>query len=117
MLFIFAVNCCYLMVIAANATINSVKKTSRVHISLEDAAEENKAVIEILPDPQPSIIEQISESEQAELLKKLIEGLSSSDKLFLKYYFKDELQPEEIAEIMKNPAAETAGCVNYKNFQ
>lgn len=90
----------WIMIIATNATLNLIKKGNKIDISLDDASEENKAIIDTIADPQPSVIEHIAESEQAELLEKLMEGLSSNDRLFLKYYYEDELPPEEIAEIM-----------------
>ncbi len=90
----------WIMIISTNTTLNLMKKRNKPDTSIDDSSEENKAIIDTVADPQPSVIEQIAESEQAELLEKLMEGLNPNDRLFLKYYYEDELPPEEIAEIM-----------------
>lgn len=90
----------WLMVIAMNATLNFIKKATKSDISLEDSPEEDKSVIDVIPDPQPAVIDKIVKSEEAKLLDELMDGLNSSDRLFLKYYYEDDLPPEEIARIM-----------------
>ncbi|MBI4848908.1 MAG: sigma-70 family RNA polymerase sigma factor [Nitrospirae bacterium] len=90
----------WLMVIATNSTLNFIKR-NKISISLDDpSGDDQKNSKDIVQDLQPSVIDRISESEQSELLRELIEGLNPDDKLFLKYCFEDELQPEEIAKIM-----------------
>lgn len=90
----------WIMIITTNTTLNFIKKGNKTHISLNDTPEESKALIDTIPDLKPSVIEQITESEQATLLGELMEGLNSNDRLFLKYYYEEELPPEEIAKIM-----------------
>lgn len=90
----------WIMVIVTNTTINFIKQ-NRTSISLDDPlGSDDKTVIDAMPDTQLSVIDRISESEQSDLLEELIDGLKSDDKLFLKYCFEDELEPEEIAKIM-----------------
>jgi len=90
----------WIMIITTNTTLNFIKRNKN-SISLDDRLDsEERTFKDIIPDPQPSVIEQIKESEKADMLRELIEGLSPNDKLFLKYCFEDELQPEEIAGIM-----------------
>jgi RNA polymerase sigma factor (sigma-70 family) len=90
----------WIMIITTNTTLNFIKR-NKDSISLDDRSDsEERTFKDTIPDPQPSVIEQIKESEKAELLRELIEGLSPNDKLFLKYCFEDELQPEEIAGII-----------------
>lgn len=90
----------WIMIITTNTTLNFIKR-NKDSISLDNPLDDEKRTFkDTIPDPQPSVIEQIKESEKAELLRELIEGLSPNDKLFLKYCFEDELQPEEIAGIM-----------------
>jgi len=90
----------WLMVIAMNTTLNFIKKEAgRLNISL-DFSETGKAILDTIPHPMPTVIDEIVESEQIKLLKKLMEGLNPSDRLFLKYYYEDDLPPEEIARIM-----------------
>ena len=90
----------WIMVIATNTTLNFIKKANKTSISLEDSSEEDKAVIETISDPQPSVMEKIADSKKAKLLNDLMDGLNSADRLFLKYYYEDDLPPEGIAKIM-----------------
>ncbi len=92
----------WIRIIATNSVLNFIKKGSKIHVSFEDTSDENekKTLTDTISDPQPSVIEKITESEQAALLVELMEGLKSNDRLFLKYYYEEELPPEEIAEIM-----------------
>ncbi|MEW6109630.1 MAG: sigma-70 family RNA polymerase sigma factor [Nitrospirota bacterium] len=89
----------WIMVITTNITLNFIMR-KKSHISLDDAEDDSKSLRETIADPQPSVIDQVEDSERMVLLKELIEGLSANDKLFLQYYYIEELPPEEIAEIM-----------------
>lgn len=90
----------WVMIITTNTALNFIKKGGRVNISLEDSPGEGKPVLETIADPQSSVIDQIAESEKTKLMDGLMEGLSASDRLFLKYCYEDDLPPEEIAGIM-----------------
>jgi len=90
----------WIMIITTNATLNYIKKANKAGISMEDSSEEDKAVIDTISDPEPSVMDKIADSEKAILLKELMDGLNSEDRLFLKYYYEDDLPPEGIAKIM-----------------
>jgi RNA polymerase sigma-70 factor (ECF subfamily) len=89
----------WIMVIATNATINFITRRKQ-HFSLEDSRDDNKSLSDILPAPDKSVIDQIDESERYTLLEELLKELSVNDKLFLQYYYVDEISPEEIAGIL-----------------
>lgn len=89
----------WIMVIATNTTLNFIKR-NKTSISLDDPLDEDRSLRDTIPDPQPSVIKQLEELEQSEMLKEIMDGLGSDDKLFLKYYYEEELSPEEIAGIM-----------------
>ncbi len=90
----------WIMIIATNITLNFIKKGSKTDVSLEDSSDEVKPLINAIHDPQPSVIEQMAEFERVKLMNDFLEGMSSNDKLFLKYYYEDDLPPEEIAKVM-----------------
>lgn len=89
----------WIMVIATNSTINFITRRKQ-HFSLEDSRDDNKSLSDILPAPDKSVIDQIDESERYTLLEELTKELSVNDKLFLQYYYVDEIPPEEIAGIL-----------------
>ncbi len=89
----------WIMVIATNATINYVTRR-KTHVSLDDAGDDNKPLSDILPASDKSVIDQLEESEKYAILGELTKDLSVNDKLFLQYYYVDEMPPEEIAGIM-----------------
>ena len=89
----------WIMVIATNATMNFFTRRKQ-HFSLEDSRDDNKSLSDILPAPDKSVIDQIDESERYTLLEELMKELIVNDKLFLQYYYVDEIPPEEIAGIL-----------------
>lgn len=89
----------WIMVIATNTTLNYIKR-NKTSISLDDPLDEDRSLRDTISDPQPSVIKQMEESEQSEILREIMDGLGSDDKLFLGYYYEEELSPEEIAGIM-----------------
>lgn len=89
----------WIMSIATNMTLNFITR-NKIHVSIDEASDDKESLKDIIPDCQPSVLEQLTDSEQNELLRQLMEGLNPSDKLFLKYYYEDDLAPEEIASIM-----------------
>jgi RNA polymerase sigma-70 factor (ECF subfamily) len=89
----------WIMVITTNTTLNFIKR-NKTSISLDDPLGEERSLRDTISDPQPSVIKQMEESEQSEILREIMDGLGSDDKLFLKYYYEEELSPEEIAGIM-----------------
>ena len=89
----------WLVVVVSNATVNFIKGDKTLN-SLDDPLGEDKTLKDVLPDLTPSVLDRIEKSEQAALLNELLEGLNANDRLFLKYYYEEELPPDEIAGIM-----------------
>ncbi len=90
----------WLMIVTINLTLNSIKKTKATYIPIEDNTTDNMDVIEKVSNPQQQPDEELSERENKEVLKELINDLNANDMLFLKLYYEEELPPEEIAEIL-----------------
>ncbi len=54
-----------------------------------------------LPADEIDPAERLLRKEQAHRLEQAIAQLSSGEQLFLRYYFEDELEPEQIAQLMQ----------------
>lgn len=89
----------WIMVITTNTAMNFITRRKE-HISLDEHGDRSKSLGETIADPQLSILDQIEESERTALLRDLIGELKANDRLFLQYYYIEEMPPEEIAAIM-----------------
>ncbi len=89
----------WLVTVTTNLTINFMKR-KRDHLSLDDESDDKRALIDTLSSPHPDPSDILSTHEQDTLLSELMQGLSVSDQLFLKYYYEDDLPPEQIARAM-----------------
>ena len=90
----------WIMVITTNFTINHITRR-KTFVSLDSQdPEKGQSALEALPDDSALPSERLTDKEQANLLQELMSELKPNDKLFLKYYYEDELPPEEIASIM-----------------
>ncbi len=90
----------WLMAVTTNFTLNIIKRSKATYIPIEDNTTDNMDVIEKVSNPQQQPDEELSERENKEVLKELINDLNANDMLFLKLYYEEELPPEEIAEIL-----------------
>lgn len=89
----------WLRIVAVNTTRNVITR-NRTCISLEQASAQGLAHIDRIPHPQPSVLNELMNAEDITLLKKSIEKLKPADRLILKYYYKSNIPPDEIAKIM-----------------
>ncbi len=89
----------WLRIIAINTTRNFITR-NRTFISLEDAPGDGPAHIDRMSSHEPSALEQLMDSEEIMLFRELLKELNSDDRLVLKYYYKSDISPEEIAKIM-----------------
>jgi len=91
----------WLRAVTSNFTLNIINR-QKSYIPLDDATGDRMGVIEKISDPQQQQPdEELSKKEYGKILKELIKGLNTNDRLFLKLYYEEELPPEEIAEILK----------------
>ncbi len=81
----------WLRIIAINTTRNFITR-NRTFISLENDSEK--------PNPGPSALDQLIDSEEIVLFRQLLDELKPDDRLVLRYYYKGDIPPEEIAKIM-----------------
>jgi RNA polymerase sigma-70 factor (ECF subfamily) len=89
----------WLRIIAINTTRNFITR-NRTFISLENDSDQGLAQIDKRPNPGPSALDQLIDSEEIVLFKQLINELKHDDRLLLTYYYKGDIPPEEIAKIM-----------------
>ncbi|HOF58469.1 MAG TPA: sigma-70 family RNA polymerase sigma factor [Syntrophorhabdaceae bacterium] len=90
----------WVMVITTNFTINHItRRKTYVSLDAEDP-DKGQSALEALPDDSELPLERLNDKEQVNLLQELMSELIPNDRLFLKYYYEDELPPEEIASIM-----------------
>lgn len=75
-------------------------RSQRKHISLDQEGDSTDPLIETVPDDNLPIEKQIEQSETERIFREAISELPSSDRLFMKLYYENELPPEEIAKIM-----------------
>jgi RNA polymerase sigma factor (sigma-70 family) len=92
----------WIMTISANYTLNFIRGTKQhQHESLDEKVPETGDTVgNGICHPSPSALEILTQTEESDLLRELVDGLDAGDRLFLKYYYEDELSPEEIATVM-----------------
>ena len=90
----------WLVVVTSNFTKDFLKKQKHT-IPIKDITTDNVDVIEKVSNPQPQPDEELSKKEYGEIIEELTSDLNTNDKLFLKLYYKEDISPEEIAEILK----------------
>lgn len=89
----------WLVVVTSNFVLNFIKKQKQ-HIL--NNTTDNVYEIEVFSgsqEQQPD--EGLLEKEREELFEELIYGLNANDMLFLELYYRKELPPESIAEILR----------------
>jgi RNA polymerase sigma-70 factor (ECF subfamily) len=89
----------WLRIIAINATRNFISR-NRTFISLHNGVDDGKSFIDTLSGQDSSVLNRLIDAEEVRLVNKSIEELKAGDRLILKYYYKEGLQPDEIAKIM-----------------
>ncbi|MHA2039239.1 MAG: RNA polymerase sigma factor [Promethearchaeota archaeon] len=89
----------WIQVISKNHTINFIK-AQKHHVSLDDDKDETRPLIEKMHDNKVSVPDQMESMEDKRIIKKAINDLPLSDRLFMKLYYVKELPPDEIANIM-----------------
>ena len=86
--------------IATNTAHDALRRRDPIHMSLDD---ENNSPAQNVVDGRAGPSEQIIRMQQAGMLADAIDELEETDRQFLKYYYLEELEPEQIAEIMGVP--------------
>jgi RNA polymerase sigma-70 factor (ECF subfamily) len=89
----------WLRIIAINTTRNFIAR-KKTFISLEDAPGDGPARIDRMSSHEPSALKRLMDSEEIMLFRELLKELKPDDRLVLKYYYKSDISPEEIAKIM-----------------
>ena len=88
----------WLRVIAVNRTINHITRT-RTHISLDDESERAQSIRTGIKSDQPSVPEQLSNAQEQQILKMIVEKLKPQEQLILHYHL-EGLSSKEISRIV-----------------
>ncbi|MFH1132511.1 MAG: sigma-70 family RNA polymerase sigma factor [Pseudomonadota bacterium] len=80
--------------ISTNAAHDALRKKTPEISSLESAESEWP------DDEQPSPADLTLQKEQSQLLTQAIQHLSEGEKLFLRHYYQENMEPEEIAKLL-----------------
>src|SRR5207244_200176 len=83
--------------LATNTAHDALRQRPPAASSID--AEEGPAHDLASEGPDPS--ERVLRAEQVRLLEAAIAQLSAGEQLFIRYYFEEELEPEQIAELMQ----------------
>ena len=81
----------WLRLLAARLTIDFFRNQRPPTVEVPDS----------LPSVQPDPSDSLMDTEQASRLSQALEGLPPRDRLFLEFYYRKGLSPEEIAAILK----------------
>ena len=81
----------WLRVVAARLTIDFLRQQGLRTVEVPDS----------LPSAEPDPPDSLMDNEQAARLSQALEKLSPRDRLFLEFYYRKGLSPEEIAAILK----------------
>ncbi|MEW6599801.1 MAG: sigma-70 family RNA polymerase sigma factor [Nitrospirota bacterium] len=90
---------CWVRLISARHTIDYLRKKKR-HVSLDNESDAGGMVKDTLRDSSPNVQAHIELSEQVKMMEEAIAELPSSDLLFIDLYYRRELPPEEVADIL-----------------
>jgi len=81
----------WLRLVAARLTIDFLRQQRPPTVEVPDS----------LPSAQPDPSDSLADNEQSARLSQALEGLPTRDRLFLEFYYRKGLPPEEIAAILK----------------
>ncbi len=89
----------WIRLISIRHTIDFLR-TQKNLVSLNDDSDDKRPLVESIPHRGVSHEEQLELSDSQRALKRAMNSLASSDRLFITLYYEKELPPEEIAGIM-----------------
>lgn len=88
--------------LATNTTHDALRQRPPMAVSLDqdDKDGDGGRAAHELPDDGVDASDRLQREEEANALHAAIAKLAPSDQLFVRYYFEEELEPEQIAELM-----------------
>ncbi len=89
----------WIRLISIRQTIDFMRG-QKYHVSLDDDHDDTQPLVEKLPHKGSSFEDHLELSQSQRAVKKAMDSLPSSDRLFVTLYFEKELQPEEIAGVL-----------------
>jgi RNA polymerase sigma-70 factor, ECF subfamily len=89
----------WIRLISVRVTIDYLRK-NRTHISLDGDSEAEKKLSQNMADEDALAPDLLEEEEQRRIFKEILDELTPRERMFVELYFRRELSPREVAEIM-----------------
>ena len=86
--------------IATNTALDALRRRAPTDVWSAASLDDTDPVLPTLASAERGPADQLAQKDEIRLVRAAIDELSESDKLFLEYYYVEELEPEEIARLM-----------------
>jgi RNA polymerase sigma-70 factor (ECF subfamily) len=86
--------------IATNTALDALRRRGPTDVWSAASLDDTDPVLPTLTTADRGPADLLAQKDEIRLVKQAIEELSESDRLFLEYYYVEELEPEEIARLM-----------------
>jgi len=86
--------------IATNTALDALRRRAPTDVWSAASLDDTDPIVPTLTSPIEGPAESLSRKDQIRLVQTAIDELSDTERLFLEYYYVEELEPEEIARIM-----------------
>jgi RNA polymerase sigma-70 factor (ECF subfamily) len=86
--------------IATNATLDALRRRAPTDVWSAASIDDTDPSLPTLTSLDAGPADQLARKDEVRLVQSAIDELSDTDRLFLEYYYVEELEPEEIARLM-----------------
>jgi RNA polymerase sigma-70 factor (ECF subfamily) len=86
--------------IATNTALDALRRRGPTDVWSAASLDDTDPVVPTLATGDPGPSEALARKDEVRLVQSAIDELSDTDRLFLEYYYVEELDPEEIARLM-----------------
>jgi len=86
--------------IATNTALDALRRRAPTDVWSAASLDDTDPVLPTLTSSERGPADALAQKDEIRLVKEAIDELSESDRLFLEYYYVEELEPEEIARLM-----------------
>jgi RNA polymerase sigma-70 factor (ECF subfamily) len=86
--------------IATNTALDALRRRAPTDVWSAASLDDTDPILPTLAAGDRDPAEALTQKDEVRLVRQAIDELSESDRLFLEYYYVDELEPEQIAQLM-----------------
>jgi RNA polymerase sigma-70 factor (ECF subfamily) len=86
--------------IATNTALDALRRRAPTDVWSAASLDDTDPILPTLATPEAGPGEALARKDEVRLVRSAIDELSDTDRLFLEYYYVEELEPEEIARLM-----------------